>query len=110
MLKGTVKNLFADFPALPEQEDILPILDSARVRIERIISNGHPSPADSWYDQDLPEWVMLVRGSAMLKFEDGATVNLEAGDYLVIEAHVKHRVEAVSDDAVWLGVHYDGDP
>ena len=28
------------------------LLDASSVRIERIISHGHASPTDFWYDQD----------------------------------------------------------
>jgi hypothetical protein len=31
------------------------------VRIERIISHGHASPADFWYDQPQHEWVIVLR-------------------------------------------------
>ena len=40
-------------------------------RIERIVSEGHVSPEGFWYDQDEPEWVALIRGTAELEFENG---------------------------------------
>lgn len=104
-----IKNLFAVPLGASDQENVLPLLDSPHVRIERIVSNGHWSPPDFWYDQEQNEWVLLLRGTATLKFEDGSLVHLTAGDYLLIKAHVKHRVEEVSPDAIWLAVHY-GEP
>jgi cupin 2 domain-containing protein len=102
-----VKNLFTDgVRGSSDQEHILPLLESPNIRIERIISNGHPSPPNFWYDQERNEWVTLLRGSAKLKFEDGSMMNLKAGDNLSIAAHTKHRVEQTSSDAVWLAVHY----
>ena len=33
-------------------------------KIERIVSRGHASPEDFWYDQEENEWVMVVKGTA----------------------------------------------
>lgn len=83
------------------------IVRSESVRIERIVSKGHSSPAEGWYDQDEHEWVMVVRGRACLRFEDGATCELSAGDYVNIPAHSRHRV-AWTDPGItiWLAVFY----
>jgi cupin 2 domain-containing protein len=45
-------NLFTDLPsAIPEElTDVL--ASSNSVRIERIVSTGHSSPKEFWYDQD----------------------------------------------------------
>ncbi|HEX4084130.1 MAG TPA: cupin domain-containing protein [Chthoniobacteraceae bacterium] len=102
-----LENLFAALPASQDREHILPVLEDSGIRIERIISNGHPSPPDFWYDQESAEWVALLCGSATLKFADDREVALKAGDWLLIERHARHRVEAVSQDAVWLAVYYD---
>lgn len=47
-------NLFADIPAPRPAELVTTLFDTADVRLERIISNGHASPADFWYDQRVP--------------------------------------------------------
>jgi len=39
--------------------------------MEEIISRGAASPGDFWYDQERDEWVMLARGEAVLRFDDG---------------------------------------
>lgn len=79
------------------------------VKIERIVSCGHCSPEGFWYDQDTNEFVLVVQGSAGLRLENRDTpVALRAGDYLLIEAHVKHRVEwtDAACPTIWLAVHY----
>lgn len=105
-MNPVVKNLFADLPHSSEQEEILTLHEEANLRVERIVSNGQASPAGFWYDQEEDEWVILLRGNATLGFEDGTIVELSAGDYLMIERHLKHRVEKASVDALWMAVHY----
>ena len=100
-------NLFADLPAHLPAELVTKLLDTADVRIERIVSHGHASPADFWYDQPQAEWVIVLKGAARLQFEDGA-VEMKPGDFVNIPAHKKHRVEWTTPDepTVWLGVRY----
>ena len=103
-------NLFDDLSAAAtaaEQCDEL--LSTANVRIERIVSRGHASRADFWYDQDRPEWVLLVSGSAELLFEgERAPRRLKAGDYIHIPAHARHRVAWTdpTQPTIWLAVHH----
>jgi cupin 2 domain-containing protein len=79
------------------------------VRLEQLVSHGRPSSPDFWYDQPEDEWVALLRGTAVLAFED-SRLELAAGDSLTIPARRKHRVEQVSDDAVWIALHFNGPP
>ena len=79
------------------------------VKIERIVSRGHHSDPNFWFDQDEDEWVLLVAGEAQLKFEDGGRIlHLTPGMYVNIAAHEKHRVEWTSQqqDTIWLAVFY----
>jgi len=101
-----IQNLFTDSLAPDAKEHFLTLVQTESIRVERIISNGQCSPKDFWYDQEENEWVLLVAGAATLEFEDGGKVELKAGDYLVIECHVRHRVDQVSADAVWVAVFY----
>ena len=39
----------------------------------------------------------------------GVTLGLRAGDWVSLPARCRHRVESVSDDALWLAVHGRGD-
>ena len=99
-------NLFSNAGSRVGQEEFLALAQGEGVRVERILSNGQCSPKGFWYDQETDEWVCLLRGSAELEFEEGGVVTLNAGDYLTIGSHVRHRVEEVSADAVWLAVHF----
>jgi cupin 2 domain-containing protein len=102
-------NLF-DLPnSLPNEERFEPLLKNDRILIERIISTGQTTPGGEWYDQPRDEWVVLLQGEAKLGFEDGSTIELQPGDYLLIPAHQKHRVEYTSTNppCIWLAVHAD---
>ncbi len=100
-------NIFADIPkALPE-ELFTSLLKRDSVHIERIVSKGHSTPPEQWYDQAWDEWVIMLEGQAVLVYEDLSTLPLSAGDYVLIPAHTKHRVEWTVPDinTVWLAVH-----
>ena len=103
-----MKNIFEAVPEQLKDELVEPLVERGSVRIERIISRGHASPASGWYDQQHSEWVIVLRGKAVLVFEDGRSLALEQGDHLNIPAHSKHRVEwtAPEVETVWLAVHY----
>lgn len=81
------------------------LLSGGSFRLERIQSRGEASPSDFWYDQPEEEWVLLAQGEARLDFEGSRTLQLRAGDFLRIPAHCRHRVDAVSHDAIWLALH-----
>jgi cupin 2 domain-containing protein len=110
-LLGTVEtgSLFRTIPRDLPEELFETICSADTVAIERIVSRQHASPEGFWYDQDQNEFVFIVQGSAGLKLEgEDDMVVLEAGDYLNIGCHVKHRVEWTdpSCDTIWLAVHY----
>ena len=100
-------DLFADLPATLPQERVDAILARSNVRIERIVSLGHASPAGFWYDQAEHEFVVLLRGAARVRFDD-ETVELRPGSCLDIPAHRRHRVEWTTPDepTIWLAVFY----
>jgi cupin 2 domain-containing protein len=104
-------NLFADLPQQMPDELFTTLLEAANVRIERIVSHSHASPEGFWYDQDQHEWVIVLKGVARLRFEDGI-VEMKTGDFINIPAHQKHRVEWTSPDepTIWLAVHYGDQP
>ena len=103
----SINNLFDDIPQHLPKELVEVLLRAADVRIERIISHGHASPADFWYDQAQHEWVVVLKGAARLQFEDGI-VEMRPGDFVNIPAFKKHRVDWTTPDepTVWLGVRY----
>jgi cupin 2 domain-containing protein len=45
------------------------LLVAANVRIERIVSHGHASPPDYWYDQDRLVWVVLLKVAASFSLQ-----------------------------------------
>lgn len=100
-------NLFADMPHHLPDELCTALLDAADVRIERIVSHGHASPEDFWYDQDRHEWVVLLKGAARLRFEDDV-LEMQPGSFVNIPARRKHRVELTTPDepTIWLAVFY----
>ncbi len=104
------QNLFSDLPSHLPDELVEALVTAARVRVERIVSHGHASPAGFWFDQPQAEFVVLLRGAARLRFDDGE-VEMTPGSYLVIPAGRRHRVEWTdpAQPTVWLAVHYPDD-
>ena len=105
-------NLFEGFPETLPEEFFETILKGKSFRMERIVSCGHSSPDDFWYDQPQDEWVLLVSGSATLELEtvDGLeAVELLPGDHFCIPSHQRHRVVCTSADpkTVWLAIHFE---
>ncbi len=103
-----IVNLFNNLPANLAGETFETLLSADSLRIERIVSLGHSSPASGWYDQAWAEWVLLLKGAAELLFEDGETIRLRPGDQLLIPAHRRHRVAWTTPEepTLWLAVHY----
>lgn len=101
--------LYAGIPDEPLPEERFDVLiDQPGVRIERIVSTGQRSPEGFWYDQPTAEWVALLHGRASLRFEgEPEARRLEPGDWVLIPAGCRHRVESTSTEppAVWLAVH-----
>jgi cupin 2 domain-containing protein len=102
-------NLFADLPSPSADEHVTQLFSASDLRVERIISAGHASPPGFWYDQEWAEWVIVLAGSAGLRFADeGAPRVLKPGDYLHIPARRRHRVEWTDPNqtTIWLAIHY----
>jgi cupin 2 domain-containing protein len=106
-MSESVKNIFDDLPQHLPKEVVQTLIEAADVRIERIISRGHASAADFWYDDPQHEWVIVLTGAARLQFED-RMVEMKPGDFINIPAFKKHRVDWTTPDepTVWLGVRY----
>jgi cupin 2 domain-containing protein len=102
-------NLFANLPSNLPDELVEALVASDHVRVERIVSHGHASPEDFYYEQHQHEFVVVLKGAARLSFEDDQQViELQPGDFLTIPAYRRHRVEWTLPDepTVWLAVHY----
>jgi cupin 2 domain-containing protein len=89
-------------------EDFITLASGDGFKIQRIVSRSHCTPPYEWYDQDTTEFVSVVQGEARLLFEgeDSPRV-MKAGDWILIPAHRRHRVEWTSENelTVWLAVH-----
>jgi len=92
---------------MPGSELVEALIPDRGVLIERIISSGHITLPDSWYDQERDEWVVLLQGQARVAWENGQELVMEAGDWVFIAAHERHRVEYTSEQppCIWLAVH-----
>jgi cupin 2 domain-containing protein len=103
-----LQNLFEAIPAQLPQELFSMLLETANLRIERIVSQGHASPAGFWYDQDQAEWVVVLQGAARIRFEGKEAVAMRVGDCLNIPAYTRHRVDwtTLDEPTIWLAVHY----
>ena len=102
-------NIFAHLPDSLPEELFQELRHGKGFKLERIISMGHATPAGKWYDQEQHEWVLLLSGSAGLRFEgNGKVQELRPGDFVNIPAHKRHRLEWTDpkEKTVWLALHY----
>ena len=107
-MKPLVTNIFANIPDTLPEELFTSLVKQGKVHIERIVSKGHSTPPNQWYDQAQDEWVIILQGQAVLIYEQNLqTLSMAAGDSVFIPAHTKHRVEWTTPDihTVWLAVH-----
>jgi cupin 2 domain-containing protein len=103
LTRGSLRDAIpADLP----DELFTPIADGPGVRVERIVSRGHASPPDFWYEQDEDELVILIAGAARLEVDGAGAIDLAEGDWIDIGHHVRHRVSwtAPDRDTIWLAV------
>ena len=103
-----IENIFSKIPQQVPDELFQTLLSNKQIKIERIISKGHSSTANDWYDQIQDEWIIVLEGQAKLQFKNNASlILLKPGDYLFIPAHSKHRVHWTDPDnaTIWLAIH-----
>jgi cupin 2 domain-containing protein len=107
-----MKNIFSGIPDELPDELFEELWKGQGFCLERIVSRGHATVDGVWDSQDWDEWVLLLKGSAGLRFkgEDRERV-LRAGDYLLIPIGAQHRVEWTAPDkeTVWLALHARSD-
>ena len=104
-----IKNIFSGIKNQSPEEIFEPIIKTNQFKIERIISSGQSTDKGKWYDQDVDEWVILLKGSASLLFEsNNEKIIMKPGDYINIPAHQKHRVgwTVADEETIWLAVRY----
>ncbi|MEH6347122.1 MAG: cupin domain-containing protein [Bermanella sp.] len=104
-----MKNLLESIPTDLSSEVFETLAQGSNIKIERIISKGHSTPNEQWYDQDQDEWVMVLQGHGILEFESGETLEMKTGDSINIAAHKKHKVKWTDpkQETIWLAVFYD---
>ncbi len=126
------ENIFSKIPKDIPEELFEKIVESKDVKIERIISRGHTTKEGKWYNQDKNEFVIVLKGYAVIEYKDivkdkslsldsqrqtgerlmsvdyGKKIKMNVGDYLIIPAHVEHRVLETSkkEETIWLAVFY----
>ncbi len=107
-----IKNIFSGINYQSSEEIFETIIKTNQFKIERIISSGQSTDKRKWYDQDVDEWVILLKGSAGLLFENNTEeIIMKPGDYVNIPAHQKHRIEWTdsNEETIWLAVHYQNE-
>ncbi len=103
-----IQNLFAALPVDRTQESFQTLLQNSFGRLERIVSFGQTTPPGQWAVQQTDEWVLLLKGNAGLLLEgESQPLVLRSGDYLLIPAGTRHRVEwtAADEPTIWLAFH-----
>ena len=70
--------------------------------VEQILSGPDVAPEDYLQEQD--EWIALLTGHAVLEVGE-ERVELEAGDWVLLPAGVRHRLVEVDAGSNWLAVH-----
>jgi cupin 2 domain-containing protein len=101
-------SVFGDLPDAARSERFEELWRTTSFRIERITSSGQSSPPGFYYDQAWDEWVLVLQGWAIVHLEDPEeTIHLSCGDWLIIGAHRRHRIQATSQTppTIWLAVH-----
>lgn len=99
-----MENIFLDH-GCAKTEEFETLCQTQYFKLERIVSHGMASPDEFWYEQDQDEWVCLLQGLATIQFV-GHEINMQAGDFILLPAKLKHRVSATSQDAIWLALHF----
>jgi cupin 2 domain-containing protein len=102
-------NLLRDIPDAREGEITDVLVTRSDLRIERVVSLGQASAPGFWYDRAETEWVLLLTGSARLRFADEPEARLLGpGDWVEIAPHRRHRVDWTDPDkpTLWLAVFY----
>lgn len=97
-------------PCPPAGEERIEVLvQTPDLRLERIHSCAYGSPEGFWYEQPEEEWVLLLQGSAELRFEDQpCDLQLRPGDSLSIRAGRRHRVTRTdpAPGTIWLALFW----
>lgn len=111
-MAASLQNLFTDIPQALQDEQFATLVETPGFTMSRIVSTGQATPAGEWYDQARAEWVVVLRGSARLRFEDETRDRtLGVGDFVEIAPHHRHRVTWTdpSGPTIWLALYFDAE-
>lgn len=87
----------------PEEGEIhLDLAAASTFRVEHIRSGRVSTPAEFLQTGD--EWVVVLRGSAILEVGQ-EEVELAAGDWVLVPGNRPHRLLRVEPGTEWLAVH-----
>lgn len=92
-----------DAPAVGERMEELARV--AGVLVEHILSGELGAPVD--YNQAHDEWVLVLSGRARLDV-GSEHLELTGGDWVMLPAHVPHRLVETEAGTSWLAVHAPG--
>jgi cupin 2 domain-containing protein len=82
------------------------IARAGNVVVEEILSGRLDGPVS--YVQEQEEWVVLLEGGAVLEVGD-ERLRLGEGDWLLLPAHLPHRLVETTPGTRWLAVHVHPD-
>lgn len=104
----THKNLFDDLRWTPIAEPRIDALwRTDQLRIGRIVTWGHSTPPGEWCTSDTDEWIVVISGAACVRTAGSdQDVDLGPGDWLLLPAGTRHRVEWTDPDraTMWLAI------
>ncbi|PXF45838.1 hypothetical protein BWQ96_04375 [Gracilariopsis chorda] len=104
---GSFGNLYENVPHKLTEELFQVLVKTDNFIIERIVSTGQVST--EWYDQDEVEFCCVLKGAAELLFDASEKpMRMNPGAFVVIPAHVRHKV-VYTDNAqptVWLAMKW----
>lgn len=109
MRKMRTGNIYADLPAAKREEVFETILRRKGLKIERITSFGQATPEGEWLREKKNEWVVLLKGRAVLRFKGiKKTLSMGPGNHVFIPKGMAHRVDRTvpNGKSVWLAVHF----
>ena len=102
-------NIFGQVPTGLDEEQFIALAETRDFKLARIVSKGQATPDGEWYDQERAEWMVVLKGSAGLRFEDETHDRVLAkGDFVEIAPHRRHRVTWTDADGptIWLALYF----
>lgn len=101
-------NIFKKIPKDLKEEFFQELLSCDDLKVQKIVSKGHTSPKKGWYNQKDNEWVIVLKGKAVLSFKGSKDIKLKKGDFVNIPAGLKHKVSWTKPNkkTIWLAIHY----